>query len=248
MGLSWDYLPYIIGVEFLCFFIKGIAAFGDTLIANPMLSMAMDNRVISPMNLLYQVPVNAYMAWKNRKAFAIKSALPILFAILLGVIPGVLLLKHAASWILKASLGILVISIGLEMLLRNRHTKKKPNVFAMAVSSFFSGVTTGLYGINLFFIAYVERTTDTRDAFRGNVCFIFLVENVFRITVYALSGVLSYRVLIFTLGASPGALLGFYVGSRVDRHLSEKVLRRMIIALFMASGLSILIKSLIWRS
>ncbi len=237
-----------IGIEFFCFFIKGLAAFGDPLISNPLLSMVMDNKVISPTNLFMQTPLNAYMVWKNRKAFTIRKLLPILISILCGVVPGVFLLKYATSWTLKAFLGVLVIGIGAEMLIRNKSKPVKPSKLLMVVMSFFSGVTAGLYGINLFFVAYVERITDTREAFRGNVCFVFLVENVFRMIVYIVSGVITKDVLILTLVTMPGSLLGFFVGSRVDRRLTEKTIRSIIIAMFMTGGVSILIKALVLRS
>jgi hypothetical protein len=235
-------------IEFACFFIKGLAAFGDSLISNPLLSMVMDNKIISPTNLLLSAPVNAYMAWKNRKAFTVKAIMPILISILCGVIPGVMLLKYATSWTLKACLGALVIGIGAEMLARDRSKSVKSSRITMILVSFFSGVTAGLYGINLFFVAYVERTTKTREAFRGNVCFIFLVENIFRLLVYIVSGVLTKEVLVLTLVIMPGSFLGFFLGSRVDKRLSEKTIRYIIIAMFMAGGLSILIKALVLRS
>jgi len=237
-----------IGIEFFCFFIKGLAAFGDPLISNPLLSMVMDNKVISPMNLFIQTPLNAYMAWKNRKAFTIKALIPILISILCGVVPGVILLKYATSWVLKACLGALVIGIGAEMLARDRTNAVKSGKIAMILTSFFSGVTAGLYGINLFFVAYVERTTKTREAFRGNVCFIFLVENVFRLIVYIMSGVLTKEVLVLALITMPGSFLGFFLGSRVDKRLSEKAIRYIIIAMFMAGGISILVKALVLKS
>lgn len=239
---------FAIGVEFFCFFIKGLAAFGDPLISNPLLSMVMDNKVISPVNLFMQTPLNAYMAWKNRKAFTIMEVLPILISILCGVVPGVILLKYATSWTLKAFLGLLVIGIGVEMLTRNRLNPAKPNTILMIVMSFFSGVTAGLYGINLFFVAYIERTTKTREAFRGNVCFVFFVENIFRMIVYIVSGVITKDVLTLALAVMPGSFLGFFIGSKVDKRLGEKAIRLIIIAMFMLGGISIFIKALILKA
>jgi uncharacterized membrane protein YfcA len=43
-------------------------------------------------------------------------------------------------------------------------------------------------------------------------------------------------------------IAGFILGSRVDKKVSETVIRRIIIAMFMFGGISILLKSLIWRT
>jgi uncharacterized membrane protein YfcA len=235
-------------VEFICFFIKGLAAFGDPLISNPALSMFIENRVISPMNLLLSVPFNGWISWKNRRNFSIKESLFMLVCIFCGVIPGILLLKYAASWILKAVLGIVILSIGVEMITRNRAKQTRKNRFIMALVSFCSGVSAGLYGINLFFVAYVERTTENRAAFRGRVCFIFLIESIFRIVMYAVVGIFTRHILLLSLVSLPGALAGFFIGSKMDAKLSETAIRRIIITMFMLGGLSVLVKALVWRT
>jgi uncharacterized membrane protein YfcA len=235
-------------VEFACFFIKGLAAFGDPLISNPALSMFMENRVISPMNLLLSVPFNGWISWKNRGNFSMKKSLFMLICILCGIIPGGLLLKYAAAWSLKAFLGMVILGIGLEMISRNGAKPAGENRLVMAFVSFCSGITAGLYGINLFFVAYVERTTKNRAAFRGSVCFIFLIESVFRIIAYTVMGIFSRHVLLLSFVSLPGSVAGFFIGSRVDTKLSEEAIRRIVIAMFMFGGLGILAKAVLSRT
>jgi uncharacterized membrane protein YfcA len=200
------------------------------------------------MNLFLQAPINGWISWKNRKNFSIKSALFMLVCILCGIIPGTLLLKNASSWVLKACLGVLVLGIGVEMLTRNRTKSAKENRLVMGLVSFCSGVTAGLYGINLFFVAYVERTTRDRAAFRGNVCFIFFIENIVRIIIYSVMGIFTKYIFLLTLISLPAMVSGFFIGSRIDKKLSETTIRRIIIAMFMLGGLSILIKALVWKA
>jgi uncharacterized membrane protein YfcA len=247
MELNFELCLIVFIVEFVCFFIKGLAAFGDPLISNPVLSMFTENKIISPMNLLLGTPINAYMSWKNRKNFSIKNALFMLIWILCGVVPGTFLLKYASSWILKACLGVVVLTIGIEMITRKRAKPKEQNPVTMALVSFCSGVTAGLYGINLFFVAYVERTAKDRSSFRGNVGFIFLIENIVRIIIYISLGIFSKYILLLTLIAFPGAVSGFLLGSKIDKKLSEIAIRRIIIFMFMLGGSSILLKALIWK-
>jgi uncharacterized membrane protein YfcA len=218
------------------------------LISNPALSLFIDNRVISPMNLLLQAPLNGWISWKNRKSFSIKKTLLMMICIFCGIIPGVLLLKYAASWILKAFLGILVLGIGFEMIIRNRTKPAGENRLIMALVSFCSGITAGLYGINLFFVAYVERTTKDRAAFRGNVCFIFFAENTIRIIMYIAAGIFTRYILLLSLIALPGMLAGFFLGSKIDTKLSETAIRKVIITMFMIGGVTILLKALVWKT
>ncbi|MFP3043726.1 sulfite exporter TauE/SafE family protein [Treponema primitia] len=170
-----------------------------------------------------------------------------LICILCGLFPGTLLLKYASSWILKAGLGALILGIGAEMITRNRSNPVNQNKIAMTFVSFFSGVTAGLYGINLFFVAYIERTSVDRSSFRGNIGFIFFIENMVRIIVYILMGIFTKQILLLTLIALPGMVGGFFLGLRIDKKLSELTIRRIIITIFMLGGVSILLKALIWK-
>lgn len=248
MELSLELVLFVTLVQVVCFIVKGIAGFGDPLISNPLFSMVLDNRFISPMNLCVQLPTNLYMAWKNRKAFSMKEALPTAVCILCGVVPGTLLLKYATSWVLKALLGVLVIGIAVEMMTRNRSKPVKPNPVLRAVISFCSGVTSGLYGINLFFVAYAERTATSKESFRGNICFIFLIENTFRFCLYLATGVFTKEAFLLALVSLPGMLAGLFIGHRLDKRISEKTVRFVVIFLFMLGGASILVKALLWKS
>ena len=232
-------------ISFTGYFVKGIAGFGDPLITAPLMSLFLNNQLISSNSLLLSLPLNGRIAWKNRDAFSIKPLLPILFFMMLGIIPGTLLLKYAESNMIKAFLGILVIGLGVEMLTRDRAKPLKKNNAAMAVVNFISGVTSGVYGINLFFVAYQERTSKGRDEFRSSICFVFFLENIYRLIVYIASGVLNTGILWLTAVSAPGMVLGFIAGSRVDRRLSEKTIRSIVIFLFILGGTSILIRSLI---
>ena len=111
------------------------------------------------------------------------------FWVLLGIIPGTMLLKLGAPWIIKVVLGVLIIGLGVEMLTRDKAKQFRPNPIIKAVMCFLSGVTAGLFGINLLFLIYMERSSTDRRAFRANTCFVFLIENAFRVVAYVVNGI-----------------------------------------------------------
>jgi len=247
MQLTVKLFTYVFFINFAAFFVKGLAGFGDPLISSPLLAFFFDSKMISPTNLCFGTPINGYMVWKNRHNFSVKQALPMLLSILCGVIPGTILLRYASSWIIKAGLGVLLLGIGAEMLTRNRSRQINHNNFAMVAACFLSGVSSGLYGINLFFVAYLERTTKGRNAFRANICFIFFIENVFRVFAYIISGVFNKYILLLVFISLPGVLLGFIVGSKVNTKLNDVTIWKIIIFVFMLGGLSVLINALALR-
>ena len=246
MEVSAIYIIAIFLIFFASFFIKGIVGFGDPLLSGPLLSMFLENRLISPANLLISVPINAYMAWINRKSFSVKSTIPILIWMLIGVVPGTLLLKYATSWILKGGLGFVVILIGVEMLIRKKDVQTKSSYAVMALVSFLSGVTAGLYGINMFFIAYVERTSSNRNEFRGNLCFVFLIENICRTITYFACGIMTFDIYLLALLAVPGVIAGLYIGGKIDSRMREETVRLITVVIFIAGGVSIVLKTMPW--
>lgn len=239
---------YIFIIISISFIVKGLAGFGDPLISNPLLAMRLDNKDITPALLPVSLILNAFIVLKNRAAFSLRAVAPIAFWVLLGIIPGTMLLKLGAPWILKVVLGLLIIGLGIEMLTRKDTGDMKPNPAVQAIMSFLSGVTAGLFGINLLFLIYLERTAKGRQEFRANVCFVFFLENLFRTIVYIYNGIFTAFTLQITLVTIPAAFLGMWIGSQIDKHIDEKRIKKLIIYVFILGGLSTLIKALLFRA
>ena len=96
---------FIFAAQLLAYLVKGLIGFGNPLISAPILSMGLDNVVITPGTLLLDCPVNAWITWKNRHSFQWRKILPLLAANFCGVIPGTLLLRFSMPWVIKTVLG-----------------------------------------------------------------------------------------------------------------------------------------------
>ncbi len=239
---------YIFITVACAFIVKGLAGFGDPLISNPLLAMKLDNKDISPSLLPISLGLNAYIVFKNRKNFSAHVVAPIALWVLLGIVPGTMLLKLGAPWIIKVILGILIIGLGVEMLTRDNAKQFKPNPIVKAIMCFLSGVTAGLFGINLLFLIYMERAATDRRAFRANTCFVFLIENFFRTIVYIINGIFTAFTLQITAVTVPAAALGMFVGGQIDKRLGENNIRKFIIWVFILGGVSTLVKALIYHA
>ncbi len=250
MEMTLDLALFIFIAQFLGYIIKGLTGFGNPLIANPIMAMRIDNVQITPGVLPVDMCVNLYISFKNRKDFITRLAIPIAVCIMIGVIPGSLFLKVGSQWLIKALLGLFIIGLGIEMLTRkpSDNSQKKNNPFVMGLVSLTSGFLSGLFGINMLFLAYLNRYVSNRHQFRANVCFIFSFENVFRLLVYAVTGILNKFTLFITLLSVPAAILGIWIGSQIDLRLSEKTADRLINSVFILGGVSIFIKALIFKS
>lgn len=227
------------------YFTKGITGFGNTLVMNSLFSFVVSNRLTTPVDLLLSIPTNTYIAWRERKNISLKIVVPLSLMILAGIIPGTFLLRTGMDWILKSILGIVVMGIALEMLTRKtvKSKNKKANIVFLIIIGVISGILAGLYGIGALLVAYVSRTTDNKNEFRGNICCVFLVDNIFRFFLYLFTEILTKEVIMMTLFLSPAVILGMIIGVKIDSKMSEETVKKSVIVLLMSSGVLLFLKS-----
>lgn len=229
----------------LAYFTKGITGFGNTIVMGSLFSFMISNRLTTPVDLIFSIPTNIYMVWRERKSISLKVVIPLSIMLLVGIIPGTLLLKVGKDRILKSILGIVVMAMALEMLTRKsiKNEIKKNNMALLAIIGVISGVLAGLYGIGALLVAYISRTTDNKSTFRGNICCVFLVDNVFRFILYLFTGILNKEVLMLTIFLSPAVLFGMFIGIKVDSNMKEETVKKSVIALLIISGITLLLKN-----
>lgn len=248
MQVSAGLLLFIFLVQTLAFMVKALAGFGDAVVSSPLLALGqMQNEQISPLALLLSFPTNLILTLRNRKHFSFKSCFWLLFFNIAGMVPGMFLLAYSSSGPLKLGLGVVIVALGCEMLLRSpAKPAAKSNFAVMGFVVALSGFISGIYGINLLFVAYIERTVyNNRGQFRGQVSFIFLIENTVRIIGYALLGLFTTSLLLPLVVSLLGMLTGLLLGGLLDKRLKEAHIRRIIPLAFVLSGLSLLIKAIL---
>ena len=242
--MDFPLILYVVVSIALSFIIKGLVGFGDPLVYTPLLSVFLPSSTITPGLLPVSLVLNARVVWKNRAHFSPQLVLPIAAFVMLGIIPGTLLLQYGSPSVLKLLLGLVIIAMGVEMLTR-KSGSGKPNALLRSVMSFLSGVTAGLFGIDLLFLAYLERVSQRREEFRGNVCFVFILECIFRVVLYLWSGMFTAQSLLLSLIALPASLLGMWMGALLDKRVSDRLSHRFIIYVFILGGVSTSIYALL---
>lgn len=227
------------------FFVKGLCGFANTLVFTTILSFGNNNINISPTELLLGYPSNVIVAWKERQAIDLKVCLPLAVMVLLGSIPGMLFLKNADTGLIKIIFGFVIVCIGAEMLVRELHPGKiKESRTVLGIIGLLSGVLCGLYGIGALMGAYVSRVTDDSHSFKANICVVFLVENTFRIIMYALLGIVTFDIIKQAVILIPFMLVGLGLGMASSHVLDEKIVKKVVIIMLMVSGAALIVNNL----
>ena len=179
---------------------------------------------------------------EKQKKLDPKVYIPLAVLVLTGCIPGALLLKNVDAAYIKIVVGVVIILIGVEMFLREQgRLKFKESRLVLAIIGILSGVLCGLFGVGALLAAYVGRVTGSGDEFKANISAVFIVENTFRIILYSIMGIITLGSLKQALILMPVVLGGLLLGMWSSRILSEKTVKRLVIALLVISGVALII-------
>lgn len=232
-------------VATLCaFFVKGLCGFANTLVFTTILSFGNNNVNISPVELILGYPTNIIMAWKERKSIKWSICIPLALLVIAGSIPGILFLKNADTALIKIIFGVVIVLIGFEMLLREFQKKKaKQSKVVLAIIGILSGFLCGLYGIGALLGAYVNRVTDDSSSFKANICVVFLVENTFRIILYAFWHIITFDAWKQAIILMPLMLIGLVLGMFSGKILDDKIVKKIVIIMLIVSGVALIVNN-----
>lgn len=223
------------------FFVKGLCGFANTLVFTSILGFGANNVAISPVELLLGYPTNLILTWRNRKQLNKYVFVPLAVLVLIGSIPGALLLKSVDARYVKIVFGIAVVLLGLEMYIREKQAKHmKESRLILGFIGILSGVLCGLFGVGALLAAYVGRVTKTSDEFKANISAVFIVDNTFRIILYSALGIISFDTIKQVLILMPFVLTGLFAGIKSGKVLDEKVVKRLVIVLLIISGFALI--------
>lgn len=227
---------------FSAYAVKGTCGFANTLVFSTILSFTQNNIKISPVDLIVGYPANLIMAWKNRKEISLKLCIPLSLLVIWGAVPGALILKHANTQALKAVFGFVILSIAIEMLVRESQKTTRPaNPVILGVLGIISGVLCGLFGIGALLAAYVGRTTVNDGAFKGNLSVVFCVENTFRLILYSFTGIIDAEILRTAVTLWPFMAVGLFSGMLLEKKINAGAIRKTAIIMVLLSGISLIV-------
>ena len=120
----------------------------------------------------------------------------------------------------------------------------KESKILLAIIGIAAGFLCGLYGVGALLGAYIGRVTEDSKAFKGNICFIFVIENTFRIILYSVYGIITLSALKNVLMLMPFMIIGLSAGMISTRFINESVAKRIVIVMLIVSGVALILSNL----
>lgn len=231
-------------IVFVAYVIFGISGFGSTLIAVPLLAHLFPLKFVVPFFVLLDC-VGAFNMGLRLRANVMRREITLLLTCMaLGMFAGVYVLVHVHPELLLGVLGLFVVFFGVS------YVAKRGTGFALPLWSgvplgIFGGATSATFGIGgPIYVFFLTGRNATPAQIRATMPMIFMFTTVARIVLFIIAGLYSPASLIAAIALLPVMALGVWTGHHLHLNLSPQTVVRVMGALLVLSGISLIMRAL----
>lgn len=242
---SWQ-LAWAALVVFGGYVVRGMSGFGAGLIATPLLAFTLPMSIVVPTTALLVFMLFIFLTlrdWRKVLWVEFRRLLPPTMA---GVAGGLYLFTVLDNRLLTKMLGgFLVVYASYMFIAQWRGAQQRklsprwawPLAFPGAfIDSLFGG------GGGTLVVIYMHGREVARDTFRATLAMLWFVEMTTRTIGYTLVGFYTPSTLALVALLLPFVGLGTWVGEKIGNRLSAEAFTRLLAAMLMLSGASLLLK------
>lgn len=241
---SLEILIFVPLIVLLAYLIFGMSGFGSTLIAIPLLAHLMPLKFAIPMVVVLDCVSAISMGLRLRADVAKSEFLPMLPFLLVGLLVGAFVLLNVPTRWLLLVLGVLVLIFGGNFLIQRTAAVRLPK-WTVAPVGLLAGTTSSALGVGgPIYVAYFAARGATPEQIRATVPAVFSFTSVARIAIFAGVGLFNRQILMAVAALLPVMALGMWCGHRLHGRLSRDQAIRVIGALLLLSGVSLIVRGL----
>lgn len=221
-------------------FTQGLAGFGSTLVALPLLALVMDLRLATPVGCLLAVVCNIVLTSRLRGHVQRRA----LWLLLAASVPGMAVGAYALSVVpgdwLKGALGLVIVAYVVLYGRRGVATRPAGRGFGLA-AGFLAGGLGAAIGVNgPPIVAWVSRQGFDRNAVRGTLTAYFLLAGIGVVASQFAAGLVTTEVLSRTAVALPAMLVGLAAGMAGCGRIGEAAFARVVLCVLGLTAVSLL--------
>lgn len=234
------FAPLILIVAYVIFSVSG---FGSTLIAVPLLAHLFPLTFVIPMVVLLDCVAAISMGLRLRSHVDKAEFIPLLPFLVIGLLIGAFLLLRVPGDYLLGGLGIIAAAFGVLYATGKQLTWRVSRRAAFPVG-IFAGMTSSMFGVGgPLYVMYLAARGSTPEQIRATVPMIFIFSTTGRIAIFAVAGLFTLEIVYAAIILLPFMVLGMWLGNHLHLSISRDQLVRIIGGLLIASGASLVIRS-----
>lgn len=237
-------------------FVSGVSGFGFSMVALALFSLFYDIKTAVVFLAVHTLACNIFQIINLRKHLSLKSTLPLLAGALSGVPAGVYLLKNIDPWWIKKALALVIITFVIQQLFYpgfggNGGDAPPTRSTGQNKNKTLTGVLAGAAGGALMgslltggppVIIYALKQSRDKYFIKATLQSFFLFGSLYAIIIYFASGLMSAPLLLSSLIYLPATIAGTGLGILVFEKISTGAFNKIILALIIILGVSMLFK------
>lgn len=225
---------YVVVVIFVATLIRSTLGFGEALVAVPLLALRTPVAVAAPLAVLVSIVVAGVVVVQDWRRIEHRSAGGLIFASLLGIPLGVLLLTRANDHVVRLILGSVIILFSIHALtfgrLRRLEHDHKGWLMACGVLAGILGGACGMNGPPLAVYGALRRWSPQQ--FRATLQGYFLPVSLVGLACYLFVGLWDAAVTRYFLWSLPGVAIAIGLGRAINLRIeSDKFVRSVYLGL-----------------
>jgi len=244
-----DFLSHhamLVAVVVSAYFIRGLTGFGSGLIAVPLLAFSYPLQTVVPLVLALDFLASFLLGSASTKQADWSEIRRLLPFGAIGAAFGVFALIRFPSVVVLMAMGLFVMYFGMHNVLG---IQPQGHVSALwALPAGLIGSTAGaLFGTSgPPYIIYLTHRLQDKAAIRATFSWLFVIDGGLRLALFALTGLLlAPETQLAIATALLPMIAGLYLGNKVHLNISKETMLKVVGALLVGSGGSLVAKALI---
>ena len=228
-------LLFFILVNAIAGFFQGIVGFGQALVATPLSLTFLDKNTVLPAIILAGGILALSLSKQIKEPLDTKIFRPLLISSIVGMPFGIIILKLVSLGTLKVTVGALSVLFTLAVLFVKFHAHHIRTL--TPITGFICGVlqtSTSMPGPPV--VLLLASSGITKNSMRKLLVTYFFWIGLVALPLYLISGVLTWKGIVFGLSATPGIVLAGYLGNKVAHYIPHKYYRVLALVTVCATG------------
>ena len=225
-------------------FTIGAVGFGFGLTTTPVLLLFLDPQtVVVTINTVAIVAFGLVLI-ETRDHVRYRELTPVAVAGALGVPAGVYALASLDPSALRIAISALVLTLTALVIVKTEWRIPRPRITGPILGFGVAAVVAGLAIGGPLLVLFLLGRGMGRQGVRASMAFFFIVAYCTAAIGYVVQGLFTAERLILIAAAAPGAVLGYWLSTRLAGRMNERVFRQAVVGVIAVTSTLVLVREI----